>query len=980
MNYYQLNTLTGYSFGQSVILPDLYASRAKELGYLGIASSDSNTYAFPALTDSATNNNLKPIYGYRIKLYSSRSLPFNAVLYVQNEKGYLNLCGLISKKIDVLGTDMLSLFHEGLALVIDADNDDYYQSVFLTAVAPDLLAYSKIFLDDFYLGIDIQNEEDKEDVKVLYDFCLNCSYKTIAFPKASYIYKNDAGKQFLFSKALNKEKITTDLPTGGPFFLLSLKALEQVYREEDINETESFSKKIDFSLFTKRGKFFSIDNADELLKEASNSGLKRRLNDKVTSLYQERLDYELSIIKEMHFSSYFLLVSDYVNFAKSSNIKVGPGRGSAGGSLVSYSLSITEVDPIRFNLSFERFLNPKRKTMPDIDIDFEDERRDEVISYLKKKYGEEHVSNIITFTKLKPRSALNLVGPALGFNEVRLKKLSGTISEKAKTFKEAVDDRYYGYRLKRLLEDPYYEDIASKASSLVGLPVNTSIHAPGVILSSEEIYKTCPISEGTKGVVEYEYPNMERMGFLKFDILSLSNLTFIKNIEERIVKNRKEIPDLWNNLNDEETFKTLNRLDLAFIFQLDSPSTSEGMKRTVKEVKPTSFDDLASILALYRPGTMNYISLFARRKNGQSPIVYKDPRLEPILKSTYGIMLYQEQVIETVKAIGGFDAGDADIFRRAISKKDLKKMETYKEQFLLGAKKQGIKDSVALDIYSDIEKFAGYGFNKSHAYCYSFITYQLLYYKTHFPEEFYSVAFNDSSLSDKEGKAIRVELAERRMNAANPNINESLATELVYQNEKVYLPFKSVSNTTPSVIEAIIQERKEKGKYLSFYDFCNRANSLVNQKNENTVLSLINAGAFDTLCINRSALRNHLDEFLGFARMGFDEKKLPDITKDDEDLGERLYLEKTALGIILSSKLSSIASRDNYKTLLVTDDSYEEMDHVIIACDEDRDYRLELNSNPNIAKNSFILVKADFTRKWLKPTEVIDLKGKHRNV
>ncbi|MFA6861954.1 MAG: DNA polymerase III subunit alpha [Bacilli bacterium] len=971
MNYYQLNTLTGYSFGQSIVLPDQYAKRAKELGYSGIGSADNNVYVFPSLEDSAKTESLKSICGYRTKLFCSSTVPFDAVIYVLSEKGYLNLCQIISQKKDILGTEVLNKYNEGLALVIDCSNENYKDEIFLGLAAPSLLEYSHIFKDNYYFGVSIYSKDDQEEIKNLYTFCSNCQYKTVAFPQVSYLKKSDSKEQFLFSKAFQKETVT-ETPEDGPYFLLSPKSLDLLYRKEDLKAVEELVDKVSFTFFASRGKLFTFKDDDQTLNEESHAGLKKILGNHFNSSYENRLSYELQVIKNMHFSSYFLLVSDYVNYARSIGIKVGVGRGSAGGSLVSFALNITEIDPIRFDLSFERFLNPKRQNMPDIDVDFEDTRRNEVVDYLRRKYGEEHVSDIITFIRLKPKSALNLIGPAIGFNATRLKKLSSMISDRADDFSQALTDKMYGYRLRNLLRDPYYQDLVSKATPLIGLPVTTSQHPVGVILSENIIYESCPVSEGTKGITEFEYPNMERTGFLKADILALSNLTFIKEIEDKITADHKEIPNLWNDLDDEETYKTLNRLDLAFIFQLGN----YGMRQTTETIKPTCFKDLASILALYRPGAMAYIDLFAQRKNNHEPIVYLDKCLEPILKDTYGIMLYQEQVIEAVKAVGGFDSGDADIFRRAISKKNLSKMEAYKEKFLLGAKQKGIKEDKAQSIYKDIEKFAGYGFNKSHAYSYSFITYQLLYYKTHFPEEFYRTAFDASSLSSEDGIKIRYELLERKIQVTNPHINISSLKDLIFKEDKAYVPFRSINGLDLELMTKIVKDRETNGPYKSFYDFCLRNTSLIDLKGEKTVEALISSGAFDSFMANREAMRSNLNEWLGFARMGFEEKKLPDISSTSEDIGKQLFLEKSALGVILSIKLTSIYAKPPYKTMIVSDDSREELEHVVMAIDENKEYRLELSSNPSIEKNSFVLVKADFKRKWVKPLDIINMKVK----
>lgn len=965
MFYCQLNTISCYDFGQSTIDLDSYAKRAVELEYQGIAVADTNLYSYPYLSDACKANDLKAIYGYRFKLYCLPTRNLNAVLYVLNEQGYLNICKLLSIKSEVVGTDLLSPLHEGLALVIDCDDEDFHDSTFLTTISPTLLIYSKIFKDDFYLGISIYSKEDCEDVKVLYDFCENCQYHSLAFPKACYIKKTDAYKTELLKRSLKKES-ALDIPETGPHFLLSTKALVTLYREKDIKATVELASKCQFNFFTKRGKLITFKDDDVTLSKLAMKGLLERLAGEAKPEYLSRLTYELDTIKEMHFSSYFLLVADYVQFAKRNKIKVGPGRGSAAGSLVSYALGITDLDPLKYQLSFERFLNPKRSSMPDIDIDFEDDRRDEVVAYLTAKYGASRVCPIITFTRLKPKSALNLIGPALSFNPSRLKRLTVSISDRAKNFKEAYNDYYYGSKLKELLKDEYYRSICQKANSLLGLPSNTSQHAVGIIISDDDIYKTCPMSNGERGVVEYEYATMEKLGFLKFDILALSNLTLVKKIEDKIVSNHKELPDVSNSLDDKETYDTLNELFLADIFQLES----EGMANTIALVKPSCFTDLAAILALYRPGPKDYIPTFARRKHGEEKINYLSDLLKPVLEDTYGIMVYQEQVIKAVQVIADFSASDADLFRRAISKKKLDLIESYKQKFMFGAKKK-VPEKTAIDIYNDIEKFAGYGFNKSHAYSYALITYTLLYYKTHYLVEFYSAAMETISLNTEGMKHLLNELTKQGYSVYCPDINHSKASEYVFLDDKrVYLPLSTISSLDMDVINNIVKEREARGPYLSLYDFCKRTYSFMNADKQKTIRNLINAGGLDELAKSRAGLIDGIYEYYGFARMGFDEKKLPSI-EEDEDVGERLYLEKATLGAIFSMKLTSIAYKQGYKTLLVIDDSRFELDHLISATDGHRDYMLEINKKIKLSKNDFFLASADFKKKRVFPYDII---------
>ena len=966
MDFYQLNTISSYSFYESTIMPEAYAARAKHLEYKGIAILDENLYAFPSLADAAERNGLKAIFGCRVHLRSPLKTPFSGLLVVKDEKGYRNLLSLVSKRESIIGTDLLSSLHEGLILILDTEDSLYKDEGNLTRLSPQILQFEKIFGEDFYIGISISSIVDQNEIPVLYDYCKRQGYTTVALPKARYLKKENYASLYLLEKAIHKEK-AENIPLGGPDFLLSLKSLEEIYREEDLFTTKLIADKIDFRFFQKRGRPIQFDKADDRLYRLTYERLGKKLNTTtIPGEYADRLDYELSVIRKMDFSSYFLLVSDYVDFAKSKNIAVGPGRGSSSGSLVAYSLGITAIDPIQNGLSFERFLNPKRKDMPDIDIDFEDDRREEVVQYLRSRYGEERVCDIVTFVKLKPKGAINLIGPALSYSENRIKRLTSTIADTAKDFDEALKDPRLGHRFRKLLDDPYYRSLIERIKPLLGIVVNTSVHAAGVILSQDPIYENCPMQEGTYGTVLFEFPYMERLGYLKCDILSLSNLTFIRKIEADIGKS----VDILSDLDDEKTFQTLNSLSLSYVFQLESP----GMKRTIQEVKPTSFKDIASILALYRPGPKEYIHEFSLRKNEGKPIEYKDERMEPILRDTYGIILYQEQVIEIVRKLALFDASDADLFRRAISKKKVEEMNRYKEKFLTGCQRNGIDEKKALALYGDIERFAGYGFNKSHAYSYSLISYKILYLKTHYPESFYKVALKEASLnSDATYEAIK-EIYSLGYRLSTPDINHSTQEDIVLDGKTFYPPLGQIAMADRKVIDILLAERKANGPYDSFYGLAKRLVGKLTHDQETAIKRMIDAGILDSLSPSRTQVKERLEDYLAFARMGFEKSQVPSL-EGEEDLGERLYLEKKALGVILSKRLKDIVRKEGYKTLLVIDDSKLANDHAVLATDGRKEYFLHTTVT-DIHNTDFILAKGDFQRHTIYQSEVINMKGR----
>lgn len=971
---YQLNTISEYSFYRSSLRIEQYAQRAAMLGYDGIAVSDENLYCYPSLAEQCRKYNLKPIFGYQFSLSSSNGLSYLSSLYVLNEKGYENLCLLLSKNKKEFSLEELQPFHEGLVLILNTDIT-YFDEAFLNENARDFLAMDKIFHDCFYFGISLSSSIEKQNAETLYQFIKTRGYQSIAFPHVEYLKKEDALQTTLlrYAKEERKDIEIETIKKDGPYFLLSPKVLTALYREEDVLQAENLGKKIQFEFFKKRGQLIQFPNEDEVLRKKATEGLKEKLSAPVISQeYQDRLSYELSVIAKMHFSSYFLLVEDYVSFAHQSNIKVGPGRGSAGGSLVAFSLGITSIDPLRFHLTFERFLNPERVTMPDIDIDFEDERRNEIVIYLKQKYGEERVSDIITFVRLKPKSVLNLLGPVLNVNPNHLKKLTQAISDKASTFTQAKKDPFKGQRFISLYNDPYYKKICDLAECLLGLPINTSIHAPGVILSERAIYKSCPMKQGKTGTVVFEYPFMEQLGFLKVDILSLSNLTFIKKIEEKIIANHKKVPDLLSDLENKEVYTTLNQLSLVDIFQLES----YGMRKTIRILKPSHFSDLASAIALFRPGPMDYIPEFARRKENPSLIKYKSPLLKPILEETYGIMVYQEQIMESVKVLAGFSLSEADLFRRAISKKQASKMEAYHTRFIQGCEKNSLSKETAEDIFRDIEKFAEYGFNKAHAYSYALITYTLLYYKTFFKEEFYLCALEQENLSSPKMDLLLQELNQSGIRIVNPNVSHSSACEYKFIGKQIYPPLKSVCQSD-TLLSTIVSER-EKNPFSSFYDFLFRTQNSILEKEQKIILKMIDAGCFDDFSKSRLGMKNRLSTYLNFARFGMDETQVPPIRDDGEDIGEMLYLEKMALGRILSCRMNQIYFMQGYETFLISDTSLLEISHFVQIESEGKTYRLSVNSDKDFEKYDFLLIQADFSRKEnsIHPTRMINKKRK----
>ena len=560
----------------------------------------------------------------------------------------------------------------------------------------------------------------------------------------------------------------------------------------------------------------------------------------------ERLNYELKIITDMGFVGYFLIVWDFVKWAKDQNIVVGPGRGSAAGALVAYTLDITEIDPLEYKLLFERFLNPARISMPDIDLDFADNRRDEVIEYVAQKYGRDRVAQICTFGTMAARAAVKDVGRVLGVPFVEMNEFVKLIPEKPGTkLTEALEQ---SPELKKAVDgSDIFTQVMDNALKLEGAVRHVSVHACAVVIADEPLTKYTALQHPPKDdqgiITQYEAKSLESLGLLKMDFLGLKNLTILhttlKIIERTTGKkiNRKEIP-----IDDKKTFALLTRGETTGVFQLESP----GMKRYLKELKPTEFEDIIAMVSLYRPGPMEWIPDYIKGKHGRKEISYAHTSLEPILKTTYGIAIYQEQILQIAQVFAGFSLGEADLLRRAIGKKIIKELEAQREKFMEGAKAKGHKESLAVTIFEKvIEPFAGYGFNKSHAACYAMIAYQTAYLKARFPTQFMTALMSaDYGNTDR----IVIEISECEqigIKVLPPDVNESLSNFTYVEDGKIRFGLSAIKGLGKGSVKEVIEARDDGGKFASIEEFAQRVPSKV--LNKKTIEALAFSGAMDTL-------------------------------------------------------------------------------------------------------------------------------------
>ncbi|HPP30439.1 MAG TPA: DNA polymerase III subunit alpha [bacterium] len=568
----------------------------------------------------------------------------------------------------------------------------------------------------------------------------------------------------------------------------------------------------------------------------------------------ERAIYEFEVIRKMGFSSYFLIIQDFVNYARANNIRVGPGRGSAAGSLVAYLLGITEINPLVYNLIFERFLNPERISLPDVDVDFCDRRRDEVIAYIREKYGKENVSQIGTYGRMAARAVVRDVGRALGFTYTEVDRVAKLISpEPGATLAEEV---IHNSDIKKIMEsEERIKNLFDIALKLEGLARHSSTHAAGLVITETPVYEYAPLFRATSGelATQYEMESIEKIGLLKVDILGLKTLAVIEDTLE-LIKERKGIDIKEFPLDDKNTYQLLSRGESLGVFQLES----KGMQKLLKDIEPKNFEDIIAILALYRPGPMKsgMVDEYIRRRKDSSRITYDHPSLEPILKSTCGVILYQEQVMEIAHKLAGFTMGQADELRRSMGKKDVEAMEEKRGLFIEGAKKNGVSEPLARKIFEQIAKFAGYGFNKSHSTGYALISYQTAFLKANYPLEFMTSLLN-SEIGNFDKIAEYIDECER-MNIwlLPPDISESDEKFKIFSND-ILFGLSAVKNVGTGAIKSIIEARKE-GLFTSLFDFCERVN--LRSVNKKVIESLVKAGAFDYLEIPRSQLFAMIDE------------------------------------------------------------------------------------------------------------------------
>ncbi|MCF8045049.1 MAG: DNA polymerase III subunit alpha [Desulfarculaceae bacterium] len=894
--FYHLHVHTEYSLLDGAIrFKDLFP-RCREFGMDSVAITDHGTmFGVAQFNETAVRNNIKPVIGCEVYVaprtidkktsYDHKELS-HLVLLAKNRQGYANLCNLVSiaqlrgfyykPRVD---HELLKTYSEGLIAL----------SACLKGEIPKLImqnrpeeadrkveTYLSTFGEDnFYLEIQQNGMEIQHKVNQgLYDMSGRLSVPMVATNDCHYLSREDkrAHEVLLCVQTgdtladSNRFKFDSD-----ELFFKSPELMIESFADYPgaVENTGEIVSRCNVEFDDKVYHFPRFDcradkSEDEIFREKVEKGFEEKLQltrarnpNLDEQVYRDRIAYEIGVILDMGFPGYFLIVADFIEHARKIGVPVGPGRGSAAGSMVAYSLDITAIDPIEHGLIFERFLNPSRISMPDIDVDFCIEGREAVYNYVVQRYGGgENVCQIITFGKLKAKAVIRDVGRALGVPLPEVDEIAKMIPDNTKNLKSAIED--VPRIREKASENETKHEMLEISQLLEGLPRHASTHAAGVVIGDKPLVNYLPLYKGKEGetLTQFDMNYVEKIGLVKFDFLGLRNLTVIKNTLEVLRQSGKTVPDIDNlDLNDEKTFELLRAADTTGVFQLES----SGMKDLIRRLKPEYFTDIVALVALYRPGPLEsgMADSYVERKHGRQKVEYLFPQLEQVLKETYGVILYQEQVMKIAGLLANYSMADADGLRKAMGKKKLDMMEEHRKLFMKGAEENGLDLTNAAKLFDLMEKFGGYGFNKSHSAAYALISYQTAYLKAHFPVEFIAALMTSEMNNTDNILKYLDECKTHDIEILPPDINESAANFSV-DNNRIRYGLAAVKNVGEAAIEEIIKARNEQGRFESIFDFCEKVGP--GKANKKVLESLIKCGAFDSTGDKRSRMAACLEE------------------------------------------------------------------------------------------------------------------------
>lgn len=905
MKFVPLHITSGYSFLKSGLTIPKITKAVKDNNYFAMGLADKGImYGIPEFIAAAESLNKPYLVGIEINIEGD-----TLCVYAISETGYRHLVvinSLIQKGEISLKT--LNEYKEGLVAVIETAHGTFFEN-FNEMKEADFAIYlakfSEVFGDDIYLGIEVTSKEGVAYANKIRKFADKYPYECIAFPRIKYLKKDDAIVLEIVEAIANDEKIEVKAKSGQEYFMKEEDYLK-IYSVRELANTINLVNRSTFNYHQKRGEMlhYECENSIKHLTDLCEEALKNKgLEDEK---HKERLKHELDIIISMGYADYFLIVSDYVNWSKTHDVLVGPGRGSAAGSLVSYLLNITEVDPLDYGLQFERFLNPYRKTMPDIDVDFMDTRRDLVVQYMREKYGKNKVANIVTFQTILAKQALRDIGRVYDYPTRHIDLLSKRLTNhdldlrgSYKTlpeFKKLVDS------------DKYFLEIVSLASKIENLPRQSGMHAAGIILNNFPLDGAIPVTIDFEEnyISQYEMGYLEEQGFLKMDFLGLRNLTTIARCVELVNQNHPDVHLTADTIpfDTPEIYELIRSGMNMGLFQIET----QAMARSIKVLQPTCFNDVVALLALGRPGPMEYIPNYAKRKEGKEKINYVCPELEPILKETYGIIVYQEQINQIAMEMAGFSAGEADLFRRAVSKKDKNKLIELEKSFIDGCLEKGHSQDISKRVFQNILRFADYGFNKSHSVVYSIIATRMAYLKVHYPLEFYaSILETSSSTDDSKFNEYVSEMKKRGIKMLPPNVNDS-ENRFIIKDGCLLYPLTSISGINELLYSKIKEERENNGRFTDFFDFVTRM--FAYKITELQIQKLVEAGALDIFYPSRASMLISIKAALQYAELNYNDNgqltlgisnmPTPQMFEAKDNPLENLDKEYDALGIMLS--------------------------------------------------------------------------------
>ncbi|MBR5370042.1 MAG: DNA polymerase III subunit alpha [Bacilli bacterium] len=893
---------SNYSLLSSLLKIDDIILYAKKNNLSSISLTDNNMFGTMEFIHKCKNENIKPVIGLELNLEE-----YNIVLYAKNYKGYQSLIKLSTIQSErIITIEDIKKYNKEVICVLPfkyKDNFDILGNIYV----------------ELYLGYS-NKQEEKESLII--------TKNIVYFKESLYLSKED-------SKCLSYLYLIRDGKTITDEIEYDIKNHE-LETEDTTNNTNRIIDECNIEFPEKENLLPIYDCPDpkKYLFELSKKGLSKRLNNELNDTYKNRLLYELNVINEMGFSNYFLVVYDFIRFAKKNKILVGPGRGSAAGSLVAYSLGITDIDPLKYDLLFERFLNPERKTMPDIDTDFPDNKRDLVIEYVQQKYGEKRVSGIITFGTLAAKQVIRDVSRVLNIPVYKVDSLTKYIPNMSHDKLEDIYKTNPNFKAK-IDSDSLLTDMYKIAIKLEGFPRHTSQHAAGIVMSRVDLDEVIPLTKSDNMyLTSYSMEYLEDLGLLKMDFLVLKNLTLIDNIINDI-KELKGIEVDFNKipLDDIETLKIFEEANTCGIFQFEST----GMRNFLKRLKANSFDDIVAAIALFRPGAALNIDSYIKRKHGEEKITYLDPSLEKITKNTYGFLIYQEQIMQLANVYAGYSLGEADILRRAMSKKKKELLKSEEDKFIKKSMENKHSMQQAKALFELVLNFAGYGFNKSHSVVYSIIAYKMAYLKAHFKTIFFANLLSNVIGSSTKTNEYIMEAKANGIEVVKPTINNSTSKYIV-KDDKIIYPISNIKGLGVVSCETI-ERAKSNGEFTDIYDCFSRL--YIEGITKKVFEDLIMADTFKEFNINRATLMYNLDSLYNYAELTKDidpSLVAKPVIEEQKEYTDEILLdkEKELFGFFLSSHPTTGYRKDNPYciTLNKVEDNFNKTVDVLIVVDK----------------------------------------------